>query len=208
MSNEEPRSPSALVIGAQGALGTLLVAEFEGRGWSTRRASRRPGSAPDLVPVDLAQPDTVRTAMRGVDVVVNTVPDVALVAERAVLEAGGTLLNVSALPAAAGIELRNDATSPRGMVVMNAGIAPGLTSVVAGDLVDRYPDADEVEIVFTVSTKGTSGPAGAASRTATSPASHDTGRASCRCRNRTGVGARWDSPKQSAAGWSRIRRDR
>ncbi len=162
MVNEKRRSPSVLVIGSQGALGTLLVTEFEAGGWNARRGSRRRGAEPDLVPVDLDQPDTVCRAVRGVDVVVNTVPDVGLVAERAVLETGGTLLNVSALPAASGLALRDTATSPRGMVVMNAGIAPGLTNLVAADLTNRYPDADEIEIVFTVSTKSTNGPAGGA----------------------------------------------
>jgi hypothetical protein len=48
------------------------------------------------------------------------------------------------------------------MVVMHAGIAPGLTNLVAADLTARHPDADEVELVFTVSTKSTNGPAGGA----------------------------------------------
>jgi hypothetical protein len=104
----------------------------------------------------------VRAAVRGVDVVVNPVPDRALVAERAVLETGGTVLNVSALPAAAGIELRELSTDPRGMVVMNAGVAPGLTNLVAADLIRCHPDADEIEMVFTVSTKSTNGPSGGA----------------------------------------------
>jgi hypothetical protein len=115
-----------------------------------------------VVAVDLARPDTVSAAVRDVDVVVNTVPDTGLAAERAVLQADGTLLNVSALPAAAEIELREGVEHPRGTVVMNAGIAPGLTNLVAADLVDRHPEADEVEVVFTVSTKSTTGPSGGA----------------------------------------------
>ena len=160
MSNLERRRPIALVIGSQGVLGALLVAEFEVRGWCARRGSRRPGSGRDAVVVDLERSDTVSSAVRDVDVVVNTVPDSALVAERAVLETGGTLINVSALPAAYGIELQRLAVNPSGTVVMNAGIAPGLTNLVAADLLDRHPDADEVEMVFTVSTKATSGPSG------------------------------------------------
>jgi hypothetical protein len=176
MANDEPRRPSVLVIGAQGVLGTLLADRFEARGWTTRRGSRRPDAGAAVVPVDLGRPDTVRAAVRDVDVVVNTVPDAALVAEHAVLEAGGIALNVSALPAAAGLELHERAESPRGMVVVNAGIAPGLTNLVAADLVRRHPEADEIEIVFTVSTKSTNGPAGGAfaHRNLTSPARHRT----------------------------------
>jgi hypothetical protein len=48
-----------------------------------------------------------------------------------------------------------------GTVVVGAGIAPGLTNLVAADLLATHPDADEVEIVFTLSIAGTSGPHGA-----------------------------------------------
>jgi hypothetical protein len=162
MAVEEPRNRSALVIGAQGVLGTLVAAELEARAWTAWRGSRRPGSGAGWVEVDLARPDTVRHAVQGVDAVVNTVPDATLVAERAVLQSGGTLVNVSALPASSGRELRRAAAERRGTVVMNAGIAPGLTNLVAADLLRRHPDADEVELVFTVSTRSSNGPAGGA----------------------------------------------
>ena len=43
---------------------------------------------------------------------------------------------------------------------MNAGIAPGVTNLVAADLLERFPEADEVEIVFTVSSNNGAGAAG------------------------------------------------
>ncbi len=43
---------------------------------------------------------------------------------------------------------------------MNAGIAPGMTNLLVADLLARHPEADEVELVFTVSVKGSGGPAG------------------------------------------------
>ena len=49
---------------------------------------------------------------------------------------------------------------PRGTVLMNAGIAPGLTNLLAADLLADHPEADEVELVFTVSAKSAVGPAG------------------------------------------------
>ena len=48
----------------------------------------------------------------------------------------------------------------RGTVLMNSGIAPGLTNLLVADMLARHPEADEVELVFTVSVKGSAGPAG------------------------------------------------
>jgi len=44
---------------------------------------------------------------------------------------------------------------------MNAGIAPGVTNLLAAELLEENPDADEVELVFTVTTHGTGGAAAA-----------------------------------------------
>jgi hypothetical protein len=59
---------------------------------------------------------------------------------------------------------------------MGAGIAPGLTNLIAADLLAVHPDADEVEFAFTVSTKSTSGPAGGdfAHRNLCTPGRHRT----------------------------------
>jgi hypothetical protein len=90
-------------------------------------------------------------------VAVNTVPHPGLAAERAVLDTGGTLLNISALPYAAADPLRD--RDGRGTVVMNAGLVPGVTSLVAAHLVELYPDADAIELALTLSASATSGPA-------------------------------------------------
>jgi len=37
---------------------------------------------------------------------------------------------------------------------MNAGIAPGVTNLMATELLKENPDADDVELVFTVTTSG------------------------------------------------------
>jgi hypothetical protein len=81
------------------------------------------------------------------------------VPERYVLERGGTLINVSALPAAAGRSLRAVAGAARGTVVMNAGLAPGVTTIVAADLLHLHPEADQLEIVYTLSLATGRGPA-------------------------------------------------
>ena len=77
-----------------------------------------------------------------------------------VLQQGGTLINVSAMPAQAGRRLRHEAGTARGTVLMNSGIAPGVTNLIAADLLAAHPEADEVELAFTVSTRSTSGRAG------------------------------------------------
>jgi hypothetical protein len=138
-----------LIIGAHGVLGALTVGAFRDAGWAVRCAARRPGRGE--IGVDLDQPDSVRAALHEHELVVNTVPHPDLRAERHVLEHGGTLINVSALPAAAGRSLRAVAGAARGTVVMNAGLAPGVTTIVAADLLRLHPDATELEIVYTLS---------------------------------------------------------
>ena len=150
----------ALVIGAQGVLGGLLVQAFEADGWAVVRAGRRPGPGACFRHVDLDEPEAVAAAIGEADVVINAVPDRGLTAERMVLEQGGMLINVSAMPAQAGRRLRQQAGTARGTVVMNAGIAPGVTNLIAAGLLAAHPEADEVELAFTVSAKATSGRAG------------------------------------------------
>jgi len=149
----------ALVIGAQGVLGALTVRAFEAAGWAVRSGARRP--RPGQVEIDLARPDCIAAAVDEHELVVNTVPHPDLLAERYVLEHGGALINVSDLPAAAGRALRAVAGGARGTVVMNAGLAPGVTTIVAADLLSRHPTAGELEIVFTLSLTVPRGPASA-----------------------------------------------
>jgi NAD(P)-dependent dehydrogenase (short-subunit alcohol dehydrogenase family) len=154
------RANRVIVIGAQGVLGRLLVDAFAAAGWSVGRAGRRPDGGDGYRHVDLAEPETVARAVGDADLVVNTVPDEQLVAARVVLERGGRLVDVSAVAEDAVRRLRDEDTPARGTVLLNAGIAPGLTNVVAADLLARHPEADEVELVFTVSTRGSHGVAG------------------------------------------------
>jgi hypothetical protein len=148
----------ALIIGAGGVFGSLLVRAFTNAGWEVRSGGRLPGTA--QVEIDLDRADTVAAALDEGELVVNTVPHPDLLAERHVLEHGGTLINVSSLPSAASRSLRAVAGRARGTVLMNAGLAPGVTTIVAADLLRLHPDADELEIVFTLSATA---PRGAAS---------------------------------------------
>jgi len=154
---EAPRTKRALVIGARGMLGAATVRAFAGAGWAVRSGARRPG--PGQVELDLDQPAAVAAALQERELVINTVPHPALLPERHVLEHGGTLINVSGLPVASGRALRAVAAGATGTVLMNAGLAPGVTSVVAADMLRLHPDAEELEIVFTVSISASRGPA-------------------------------------------------
>ncbi|HUA72452.1 MAG TPA: hypothetical protein VMA96_15260 [Solirubrobacteraceae bacterium] len=149
----------ALVIGAQGVLGATIVSELQAAGWAVRSGARRPRAG--QVDIDLDRADSIAAVVDEHELVVNTVPHPELLAERHVLEHGGTLINVSDLPASAGRSLRAIAGGARGTVVMNAGLAPGVTTIVAADLLSRHPAASELEIVFTLSLAIPRGPAGA-----------------------------------------------
>lgn len=153
------RTNRVLVIGAQGVIGSLIARAFASAGWTVRAGARRPLAG--QVEIDLDSAQSVAGAVTEDELVVNTVPHPGLLAERRVLEHGGTLINVSALPASAGRSLRAVAGAARGTVLMNAGLAPGVTTIVAADLLRQNPDAGELEIVFTLSVTAPRGPASA-----------------------------------------------
>ncbi len=118
-----------LVLGGHGVFGTMIAEAAEAAGWTASRSSRRPSAG--FCHVDLAEPQTLEKVIDEADVIVSTVPDEQLVAERMVLDRGGLLINVSAMAARFAPRLRREPGPPRGTVLMNAGIAPGLTNLLA-----------------------------------------------------------------------------
>ncbi|MGZ4179697.1 MAG: hypothetical protein ACXVUL_03290 [Solirubrobacteraceae bacterium] len=147
------------MIGAQGVLGALTARAFAAAGWTVRSGARRP--LPGQVEIDLDSAGSIAAAVSEEELVVNTVPHPDLLVERHVLEHGGRLINVSALPASAGRSLRAVSGAARGTVLMNAGLAPGVTTIVAADLLRQNPHAGELEIVFTLSVTAPRGPVSA-----------------------------------------------
>lgn len=143
------RTNRVLIIGSRGVLGALTVQAFSHAGWQVRSAAR--GGGPGQIALDLDRPESVLGVLEEDELVINTVPHRELTAERLVLERGGTLINMSALPTAAARGLRAVAGGARGTVLMNAGLAPGITTIVAADLLRRHPEAEELEMVFTLS---------------------------------------------------------
>jgi RmlD substrate binding domain len=156
-------SQSVLILGGQGVLGSMVADAFGQAGWTTVRASRRGGQAPGIQHVDLSSPETLENALDDVkpDVVVSAVPDASLTAERSVIRRGGVIINVATLALADIGRLRQNPGPGDGTAVMYAGIAPGLSSLLAASLLAAHPEADEVELAFTVSANGSSGPAAA-----------------------------------------------
>lgn len=155
------KAKPALIVGARGELGRLTARAFQASGWEIRRGIRQPVAEGD-VGVALDRLDSVRAAARDHELIINAVPDSDLLIERAVLEYGGSLINISTLPAAASRALRAVAGGSRGTVILNAGFVPGVSNLVAADLLRAHPEADELELVLTISAIATRGPAGAA----------------------------------------------
>lgn len=153
---------SVLVIGARGVLGGLVADAFARAGWRVLRGARGAPERAGGVLVDLDRPDTLAAALDGADLAVTTVPHPGLVAERHVLEHGGTLLSTVALTHAETRPLAAAAAGARGTVVPNIGIMPGLTNLAAAELLRAHPAADGIELVLTASASGTRGRAGGA----------------------------------------------
>lgn len=153
-------SRSVLVIGAQGALGRLCAAGLRMAGFEVIRGGRRPEDAPDFRLLDLEEPDSVAKACADADLVVTTVRDAGHVAERAVARDGGLLLSVASLWLSDRAELKHDLPDARGLVVLHAGVAPGIYSLMFKQMLAEHPDADGLEIAATFSMLQTSGRGG------------------------------------------------
>ncbi len=149
-----------LVIGATGVLGALTAQAFEDAGWEVVRAGPRGARTGNWRRIDLDRPETVASGLEAVDVIINTVPHAGAVAERVVIEQGGLLLNTSAQPVEYADRLGDVPCTAAGTVVLGAGMAPGLTNLIAAGLIATHPEADEIEVVFTFSVTATGGPAG------------------------------------------------
>lgn len=150
-----------VVIGAHGALGRLCVDALRKSGHEVVRAGRRQERAADFRFVDLDEPESIADACADADLVVNTVRHPAHQAERVILKRGGTLINVASLTASDRAELKSAADDGRGLVVLHAGLAPGVYSLVFKDMLADHPDADSLELAGAWSALQTSGPGGA-----------------------------------------------
>ncbi len=148
------------MIGANGALGTVLVEQLGTAGWAVHPAGRRRDRRESFRQLDLDRSGTVAAALRGVDLVLSTVPHPGWAAERVVLERGGVLVNCSHAPARVAGGIAAGAKAQKGTVLLNAGLVPGVANLVAAELLQKHPQADCLEVAFTVLGSGTAGRAG------------------------------------------------
>ncbi len=172
-------SPMAkiLVIGAQGALGRMCAAALSEAGFNVVRAGRRPEDKPDFRLVDLDREETVREACADADLVVTTVRHPRHVAERLIAREGGVLISLASLTAGDRAALKSEPA--RGLVVLHAGLAPGVYSLLLKDMLAAHPETEAVRIGWAISMQQTSGPAGSVDFM--HPAIHGRGRLATRC---------------------------
>jgi hypothetical protein len=145
------------VIGAQGVLGAAVMHQFQSAGWQVHPAGRKADARPGFRHVDLDRPEAIASAMSDVDLVVSTVAHPGLTAERLVAERGGTLVNCSHASGHAARAIAMDTGQPRGTVLLNGGLVPGVANLVAADLLRGHPEADCLEVAFTVLNRGSAG---------------------------------------------------
>lgn len=151
MSDASRNGARVLVIGAQGVLGRLCVEALSEAGLSVIRAGRRDEGAADFRCVDVADAEAVADACADADLVISTVRHPAQLVERHVLRHGGALLNIATLWAVERESLRSHAADAHGLVVLDAGLSPGVTSLVLKEMLASHPEADGIEIAATFS---------------------------------------------------------
>jgi hypothetical protein len=139
----------------------MTADQFERAGWDVYRAARSPLRVERYRYVDFDRPETVASATNDVDLIVNTVADRGMRAEAVVLKHGGLLFNIAAGPLADGLALRDRVPSdPLGTVVLHGGLVPGITSLIFTDMLAARPETNLLEMVWTLTGQGYSGPEG------------------------------------------------
>ncbi len=140
-----------VVFGAQGALGRLCVPALRDAGFEVIRTGRRPEPGADFRLVDLGDAGAVADLCAEADLIVSTVRHPGLAAERYALREGRTLLSIAAFWPAERAELIALEAEPKGQVILDAGLAPGVSSLVLKELLAEHPEADGVESTGTLS---------------------------------------------------------
>ncbi len=143
--------PKVVVLGAQGALGRLCVPALQKAGFKVIRSGRRPEAGSDFCQVELGDAKAVAELCGDADLIVSTARHPALAAERYALANGKTLVSAAAFWPAERAQLETAAAKASGTLVLDAGLAPGVSSIVLKELLAEHPDADGVESTGTLS---------------------------------------------------------
>jgi hypothetical protein len=135
----------------------MCVEALRGAGLTVIRAGRRPEDAADFRLIELDDPRSVEEGCVGVDLVISTVRHASHAAERLILREGRTLLSTAAMRLAERADLAGGAGDAPGLVILDAALSPGVSSLVLKDLLTEHPDADGVEGAGTFSAVEPSG---------------------------------------------------
>jgi hypothetical protein len=146
---------SALVVGAQGTLGSFIAKGLAHAGWQVTRAGRRPETAADFRRVDLADPGSIEGAVRNAELVVNTAHHPDLTLEETILRRGGKLIELIELSQRERAVLGR-VSDPEGLVVTDTGLG-GIAYLAVAQLLRDFPHADTAEYALMVSASGSSG---------------------------------------------------
>ena len=146
-----------VVIGAQGVLGGLCTKALREAGFDVIRAGRRAESSSDFRLVDLDDDASIPECCGDADIVVSTVRHPGFAAERFALREGGALLSVASFRLAERAELKALGANSDGLVILDAGLGPGVSSLVLKELLAAHPDADGLETIGTFSVTEPSG---------------------------------------------------
>ncbi|MGK9147339.1 saccharopine dehydrogenase [Plantibacter flavus] len=149
----------ALVLGASGAVGTVIVETLRSRGIRTIAAGRRPGA--DLIvdpsgPFDVVS-DAIATAHASVVVNASGVEAPALV--RASARAGAAFVEISATETYLARVAGGRFDVP---VLLGVGLAPGLTNLLAEDVASRSEPSMPIDIGIVLGAGDAHGAAAAA----------------------------------------------
>ena len=124
--NEPGAVVRALVLGGYGAVGARIVAQLRAGGDVAFAAGRDPARADRVV--NLADPGTLRTAVADVDVVVNAAGAEDPAVAELITDHGAALVDITA---SSGYVAALERLDPPRPVLLSAGLAPGLTNLLA-----------------------------------------------------------------------------
>lgn len=146
-----------LVVLGAGMVGSAMARDLAGEaGLRVDLADVRPealeGAAQGTLPIgtlcaDLGDPEAVKRLVAGYDLVLGALPSViGFRALRAVAEAGRDLVDISFMPENA-LELDALARERGATVVVDCGVAPGLSNMMVGQAAARLDACEHVEIL-------------------------------------------------------------
>lgn len=134
-----------LVLGGYGAVGSHLMAEFRSAGDTASAAGRDATRADRIVDLNETGLTSYLAALRGMDVVVNASGAENLRLAELAAERGLAFVDVTATTAYVAALERLDPPQP---VIVNVGLAPGLTNLLAASLHAATPGPVDVAVLL------------------------------------------------------------